>query len=100
MIKTAIAHAAVAAIIQLILGQFIGYGAAGVVAVAFYVSREITQHEYKLGIRRGWVWGEKLPIQPWEPLVRGWSLDSVLDVASPAAACAVIAATPIPVLIR
>ncbi|MES3674399.1 hypothetical protein QC589_00430 [Halomonas elongata] len=99
MIKTAIAHAVIAAIIQLLLGQFIGYAAAGAVAVAFYASREITQHEYKLGIRRGWVWGEKLPIQPWEPLVKGWSRDSVLDVIAPAVACAVIAAMPIPTLI-
>ncbi|MBW5800636.1 hypothetical protein [Halomonas elongata] len=62
MIKTALAHAVIAVIIQLLLGQFIGYTAAGAIAVTFYASREITQHEYKLGIHRGWVWGEKLPI--------------------------------------
>ncbi|MGQ0335722.1 hypothetical protein [Halomonas elongata] len=99
MIKTALAHAVVAVIIQLLLGQLIGYTAAGAVAVAFYTSREITQHEYKLGIHRGWVWGEKLPIKPWEPLVKGWSRDSALDVMAPAIGCAAVAAMPIPTLL-
>ncbi|MDL4863784.1 hypothetical protein NPJ88_015725 [Halomonas elongata] len=91
MIKTALAHAVIAMAIQLALGQFISYVAAGAVAVAFYLSREITQHEYKLGIRRGWRWGQRLPVAFWEPIFRGWSRDSALDIIAPVIAVAGLA---------
>ncbi|MDR5857957.1 hypothetical protein FZZ93_02390 [Halomonas eurihalina] len=91
MIKTALAHALIAIAIQLALGQFFGYVAAGAVAVAFYLGRELSQHEYKLGIRRGWQWGESLPVKPWEPIIRGWSRDSALDIIAPVVAVAGLA---------
>ncbi|CBV44056.1 hypothetical protein [Halomonas elongata] len=91
MIKTALSHALIAIAIQLAVGQLIGYAAAGALAVAFYLGRELSQHEYKLGIRRGWEWGESLPVKPWEPIIRGWSRDSALDIIVPAIAVAALA---------
>lgn len=83
MIKTALSHALITIAIQLALGPFVGYVAAGALAVAFYLGRELSQHEYKLGIRRGWQWGQRLPVAFWEPIIRGWSRDSALDIIAP-----------------
>lgn len=86
---TAASHAVVAVAGQAALAPLIGPVGGGVAMVAFYASREYTQHEYKLAIQRGWQWGDRLSatVKPWEPLYRGWSIDSALDLAAPVAAC-------------
>lgn len=86
MLKTAIAHAVVAVAIQLALGWWIGWVAGGVAGVAFYLGREIAQHEYK-----GGSWDRNLP--PGYGLVHHWTLDSVLDLGAPIAAVIAVALT-------
>lgn len=79
MLKTAAAHALVAVAIQVALSFWIGWIGGGVAGMAFYLGREITQHEYK-----GGSWDKDLP---WHyGITHHWTLDSVLDLAAPAIA--------------
>ncbi|WP_240488290.1 MULTISPECIES: hypothetical protein [unclassified Halomonas] len=78
-------------IIQLSLLPFVSARVAGVIPVAILLGREIAQHEYRLGIQRGWEWGETLPVGMFEGVWRGWTLDSALDVLLPALACGLLA---------
>lgn len=89
--KSHFGHAAMALVIQLALAPLIGLLAGGLVAVSLYLGREIAQHEYRLGIERGWQWGETLPVRWYEGLTHGWHRDSILDFLSPAAICAAAA---------
>ncbi|MGQ7242815.1 hypothetical protein ACUN9V_05060 [Salinicola sp. V024] len=57
------------------------------VAVTWFIARECTQHEYKLGVHRGWTWGETLPVKWWEGIAKGWTRDSLLDWLAPLIAC-------------
>lgn len=84
-------HVTIALIIQLLLLPFVSARVGGTIAIAVFLGREIAQHEYRLGIQRGWEWGETLPVGMFEGVWRGWTLDSVLDVLLPALACAVVA---------
>lgn len=59
-------------------------------AVTWFLARECTQHEYKLGMERGWTWGETLPVRWWEGVARGWSRDSLIDWLAPAVACGLL----------
>ncbi|MFG6668467.1 hypothetical protein ACGK9R_15365 [Halomonas sp. HNIBRBA4712] len=63
----------------------------GSLAVAVFLGREIAQHEYKLAIQRGWEWGQTQPVGLFEGVYKGWHLDSVLDVLTPAVACFLLA---------
>jgi len=83
MIKTAASHALVAVVIQLVLWPLVGLAGGGTAGVAFYLGREITQHEYK-----GGSWEKDLP--PSYGFIHHWSLDSVLDMAAPVAACGAV----------
>lgn len=62
------------------------------VAVTWFLARECTQHEYKLGMARGWRWGQPLPVRWWEGFARGWSRDSLLDWLTPLGACLLLLA--------
>lgn len=84
-------HVVIALLVQFALLLFTRPWSAGAIAVAIFLGREIAQHEYKLGIRRGWEWGETLPVGLFEGVWRAWTLDSVLDVLMPALACALAA---------
>lgn len=88
---THLEHVIIALIIQLSLLPFASARVAGVIPVAILLGREIAQHEYRLGIQRGWEWGETLPVGMFEGVWRGWTLDSVLDVLLPALACELLA---------
>nr|WP_246392891.1 hypothetical protein [Halomonas organivorans] len=72
--------------IQLALWPLLGPIAAGAVAVALLLGREIGQHEYRLGLERGWQWGDPLPVRWHEGVWRGWTRDSAIDVAAPVGA--------------
>lgn len=91
MDTTHLEHVIIALIIQLSLLPFVSAYVAGVIPVAILLGREIAQHEYRLGIQRGWEWGETLPVGMFEGVWRGWTLDSVLDVLLPALACGLLA---------
>lgn len=83
MLKTALAHAIIAVVIQGVLSSAIGLMGGGIGAVLFYLGREITQHEYK-----GGSWDKNLP---WHyGITHHWTLDSVLDLAAPVIACTVV----------
>ena len=88
---TQLEHVIIALILQLSLLPFVSAPVAGAIPVAILLGREIAQHEYRLGIQRGWTWGETLPIGMFEGVWRGWTLDSVLDVLLPALACGLLA---------
>ncbi|MBT2787361.1 hypothetical protein J7J48_13350 [Halomonas sp. ISL-106] len=88
---THLEHVIIALIIQLSLLPFVSARVAGVIPVAILLGREIAQHEYRLGIQRGWEWGETLPVGMFEGVWRGWTLDSALDVLLPALACGLLA---------
>ena len=60
-------------------------------AIALLLGREIAQHEYKLALSRGWAYGQTMPVKWWEGVIKGWSVDSVLDIALPATVCISIA---------
>lgn len=53
----------------------------GLIAFGIFLGREISQHEYKLATKRGWSWGQKMPVEWYEGFTEGWSTDSILDVA-------------------
>ncbi|MDQ7734145.1 hypothetical protein QT231_15640 [Halomonas sp. SpR1] len=88
---THLEHVIIALIIQLSLLPLVSARVAGVIPVAILLGREIAQHEYRLGIHRGWAWGETLPVGMFEGVWHGWTLDSVLDVLLPALACGLLA---------
>lgn len=81
--KTHAEHAGFAVAIQLALMAVFGVWAAGAVAVAVFLGREISQHEAKGGGANA--------VPPLYGLVNHWSADSVLDVVSPAVACILVA---------
>ena len=54
---THLEHVIIALIIQLSLLPFVSAYVAGVIPVAILLGREIAQHEYRLGIQRGWDMG-------------------------------------------
>jgi len=85
--KTHAEHAFIASAIQLALWPLLGLLAGGVVACAVFLGREIAQHEYRLALKRGWVYGRPKPVRWYEGTTTGWTVDSVLDVVAPAAAC-------------
>jgi len=91
--RTHIEHTVAALIIQaaLALTMVSSWWAAGAIACAVFLGREIAQHEYKHAINTGWSWGQSLPIRGYEGVIHGWTLDSMLDVVIPAAACSLIA---------
>lgn len=91
MNRTHLEHAVIALVIQLALMGFIGAWHAGGLAVALFLGREIAQHEYKLGVERGWQWGQTLPVKWWEGVIRGWTRDSAFDLLAPALICAALA---------
>ncbi len=88
---THLEHVVIALCIQLALLPFFTPRAAGAIAITLFLGREIAQHEYKLGIQRGWEWGETLPVGMFEGVWRGWTLDSALDVLLPALVCILVA---------
>ncbi|MBT2774421.1 hypothetical protein J7J47_19535 [Halomonas sp. ISL-60] len=88
---THLEHVIIALVIQLSLLPFVSARVAGAIPVAILLGREIAQHEYRLGIQRGWEWGETLPVGMFEGVWRGWTLDSALDVLLPALACGLLA---------
>ncbi|HSP30787.1 MAG TPA: hypothetical protein VLO13_02070 [Halomonas sp.] len=88
---THVEHIVIALIIQLALLTLVSARMAGAIAVALLFGREIAQHEYRLGIQRGWEWGETLPVGMFEGIFRGWTLDSALDILLPALACGLAA---------
>ncbi|KKO07639.1 hypothetical protein LCGC14_0055950 [marine sediment metagenome] len=89
---THLEHVIIALIIQGALLRLASASVAGSIAVALLMGREIAQHEYRLGIQRGWEWGETLPVGMFEGVWRGWTLDSALDVVLPALACSLVVA--------
>lgn len=90
MAKTWLEHSLGAIGIQVILAPlFNDWWLAGIAAVLFWLGREINQHEEKERRTNPDVkflnqlhfgWG----------LIHGWHLDSVMDVAMPALACATL----------
>ena len=93
MNRSYIEHAVIAALLQLALWPLIGSAwAAGAIAVAVFLGREVAQNEYRVANERGWAWGETMPVAWYEGVWRGWTLKSVFDVLAPLAACALIAA--------
>lgn len=75
-------HSLIAVVVQLLLWPLFGGIAAGAIACAVFLGREIAQHEYKGG-------GPKR-VSLLYGLFHHWSTDSILDVAAPAVACASI----------
>ncbi|TVP43322.1 MAG: hypothetical protein EA345_17165 [Halomonas sp.] len=88
---THLEHVIIALVIQFALLPLASASVTGAIAIALLLGREIAQHEYRLGIQRGWEWGETLPVGMFEGVWRGWTLDSALDVLLPALACGVVA---------
>ncbi len=80
---THLEHAVIALIFQALLWPFVGRWVAGSLIVAVFLGREIAQHEYAGGG----------PNEVWHlyGLFNHWSLDSVLDVLTPALACTLVA---------
>lgn len=76
-------HAIIALGIQCLLWPIVGRWTAGALIVAVFLGREIAQHEYAGG-------GPK-QVEYFYGLLHHWSADSMLDVASPALACTVLA---------
>lgn len=87
-------HALIGAVMMLVawaILALIGVSGAALIAlvipVTWFISRECTSHEYRLGVARGWRWGKKLPVRWWEGIARGWTRDSMLDWVTPALVC-------------
>ncbi|WP_245391886.1 hypothetical protein [Salinicola aestuarinus] len=76
-------HIVIALGVQCLLWPLVGRWVAGSLIVAIFLGREIAQHEYAgggpnhVGVLSG--------------LFHHWSPDSILDVLSPAVACALLA---------
>lgn len=88
--KTHAEHALIAVVIQLLMWPVFGVVAGGAIAVAVFLGREISQHETSGGGANAvsWHYG----------LTNHWTTDSILDVASPLAACLLVAAAVIVLL--
>ncbi|MDQ7733747.1 hypothetical protein QT231_13625 [Halomonas sp. SpR1] len=91
MNKSQLEHALIALLIQLVLWPYLGMWVAGAIAVTLLLGREIAQNEYRLASRRGWKWGEPLPVKWHEGVWRAWTSDSVYDVLVPLALCVLAA---------
>ncbi len=80
---THLEHTVIALLFQALLWPLVGRWVAGSLIVAVFLGREIAQHEYAGGgANEVWyLYG----------LFNHWSLDSVLDVLTPAIACTVLA---------
>ncbi len=76
-------HIVIAIGIQCLLWPLVGRWVAGSLIVAVFLGREIAQHEYAGG-------GPK-QVDYFYGLFHHWSPDSILDVASPALACTLLA---------
>lgn len=87
MSKTQLEHALIALLIQFALWALVGPWAAGAIAVALFLGREIAQNEYRLANSRGWQWGQVPPVRWYEGAYRAWTLKAVLDIAAPLVAC-------------
>lgn len=76
-------HIVIALLFQALLWPFVGRWVAGSLIVAVFLGREIAQHEYAGGGAN----------EVWQlyGLFNHWSLDSFLDFAAPAVACALVA---------
>ena len=85
MNRTYVEHALIALLIQLGLSFLFGMWAAGAIAVGLFLGREIAQNEYRLAHRRGWKWGQVLPVKWHEGFWRAWRLDYQGAVDRPAA---------------
>ena len=94
MNRTHLEHTIIALVIQLALWPVLGPWGAGATACAVFLGREIAQHEYKLALARGWVWGQRKPVAWHEGLWHGWSRDSILDVLTPIVVCTAVASLP------
>lgn len=75
IIKTALTHSAIAALIQCVLSVWFGWLAAGWVACSLFLGRELAQHEYKGGGPNN--------VSLLYGLTHHWTLDSVLDIVLP-----------------
>ena len=80
---THLEHTVIALLFQALIWPFVGRWMAGSLIVTVFLGREIAQHEYAGGgAHEVWyLYG----------LFNHWSLDSFLDFAAPALACAFIA---------
>lgn len=86
---TNIEHALYALAIQLSLGMFMGWWAAGAMGVMFLAGREYAQAEYKASDD---TFRSLTNMQPWHLFNRKyWSLDALMDVAVPAVAVSIAA---------
>jgi len=90
--RTALEHALIAVVIQVALAPFTDVMAAGVIAMAIFLGREIAQHEYKIAVQRGWRWGQGAkPVKWYDGIIGGWSKDSLLDLIFPLIAVSAVA---------
>jgi hypothetical protein len=83
MNHTHLEHAIIALGIQCLLWPIVGRWIGGSLIVAVFLGREIAQHEY--------AGGGPNHVGDFYGLFHHWSLDSSLDVLSPAVACTVLA---------
>jgi ABC-type uncharacterized transport system permease subunit len=90
MNKTHIEHLVIAIILQLVLIPFVGAFGGGLFAISLLLGREISQHEYKLVLSRGWTWGQTMSVKWYEGLTTGWSDDSILDIVIPMIGCLIV----------
>ena len=90
MNKTHIEHLVIAVILQLALIPFVGAFCSGLFASSLLLGRELAQHEYKLALSRGWIWGRTIPVKWHEGLTTGWSADSILDIVIPMIGCLIV----------
>lgn len=81
-LKTALEHAVIAVLLQLLLSPLFGLVCAGVIACSIFLGREIAQHEYKGG------GANNVPL--FYGLFNQWDTDSVLDVLLPIISTGVI----------
>lgn len=85
-----LSHAAVAVIIQCVLGMTLGmWGSGGTIGCMWFIAREHTQAEYRWIARFG---AGKRANMPWWGGFdwRAWNLPSLLDWFVPVLACAVV----------
>ncbi|MDH2373552.1 MULTISPECIES: hypothetical protein [Cobetia] len=80
---SALEHAVIAVIIQLMLWPVFTLWSSGAIAVAIFLGREIAQHEYKGGGPKAVAWDHGL--------LYHWNWDSSLDVALPLVSCVICA---------
>ncbi|WP_447894242.1 hypothetical protein [Vreelandella sp. GE22] len=91
MKRSYLEHALIAVLIQLALWLvWANVWAAGAIAVAIFLGREIAQNEYRVANRRGWSWGRAMPVAWYEGAWRGWTMKSVLDALVPLLACLLV----------